>query len=88
MSGSGIASSHIEAVIRERLNSTHVQVDDISGGCGQAFEVIVVSPLFAGKNVLMRHRLVNAALKEEISAIHAFTQKDYTPEEWEKKQQQ
>ncbi|KAK9237303.1 bola protein [Lipomyces kononenkoae] len=88
MSGSGIASSHMDSVIRDRLNATHVQVDDISGGCGQAFEVIIVSPLFVGKNTLMRHRLVNTALKDEISAIHAFTQKDYTPEEWQKKLQQ
>ncbi|KAK9368935.1 bola protein [Lipomyces kononenkoae] len=88
MSGSGIASSHIDSIIRDRLNASHVQVDDISGGCGQAFEVIIVSPLFVGKNMLMRHRLVNTALKEEISAIHAFTQKDYTPEEWQKKLQQ
>ncbi|KAK9322703.1 bola protein [Lipomyces orientalis] len=88
MSTSGISSSHMDTVIRERLNATHVKVDDISGGCGQAFEVIIVSPLFVGKNVLMRHRLVNSALKDEIASIHAFTQKDYTPEEWQKKQQE
>ncbi|KAK9467312.1 bola protein [Lipomyces arxii] len=84
----GVASAQLDATIREKLNATHVEVVDISGGCGQAFEVVVVSPLFAGKGVLMRHRLVNAALKAEIAAIHAFTQKDYTPEEWAKKQQQ
>jgi hypothetical protein len=29
--------------------------------------------------------LVNGALKEEIAAIHAWTPKCYTPEEWERK---
>ncbi|OAD01632.1 hypothetical protein MUCCIDRAFT_88889 [Mucor lusitanicus CBS 277.49] len=49
------------------------------------FEVVIVSPVFEGKRLLARHKLVNEALKEEISKVHAFTQKSYTPEEWEKK---
>ncbi|KAK9454137.1 bola protein [Dipodascopsis uninucleata] len=84
----GIPAQYLEAVIRERLDAVHTEVVDNSGGCGQAFEVIIVSPKFEGKNVLMRHRLVNAALKEEIARIHAFTQKDYTPAEWHKKSTQ
>jgi len=43
-----------------------------------------VSPQFAKKTTLARHRLVNGALKAEIAAIHAWTPKCYTPEEWEK----
>lgn len=38
------------------------------------FEVIIVSPVFEGKGRLARHKLVNEALKEEISKVHAFTQ--------------
>lgn len=52
------------------------------------YEAIIVSPVFAGKGALQRHRAVNAALKEEIAAVHAWTQKCFTPEEWEKKQAQ
>jgi len=54
------------------------------GGCGQAFSAIIVSPQFVKKTTLARHRLVNGALKAEIAAIHAWTPKCYTPEEWEK----
>lgn len=54
------------------------------GGCGQAFHAIIVSPQFEGKNTLARHRLVNSVLKAEIAAIHAWTPKCYTPEQWEK----
>lgn len=54
------------------------------GGCGQAFSALIVSPEFAGKNSLKRHRLVNSALKEEIAAIHAWTAKCQTPEEWQR----
>ena len=59
-----------------------------TGGCGQMFEAIIVSPQFTKKTTLARHRLVNATLKEEIAAIHAWTPKCHTPEEWEKKKPQ
>ncbi|CAO3627184.1 unnamed protein product [Mucor hiemalis] len=49
------------------------------------FEVTIVSPLFEGKRLLARHKLVNELLKEEINKVHAFTQKTFTPAEWEKK---
>lgn len=38
------------------------------------FEVVIVSPIFEGKRLLMRHKLVNEALKEQINKVHAFTQ--------------
>lgn len=72
----------LKETIQKRLDADLVQVEDMSGGCGQAFAVVIVSSVFKGKNKLMRHRLVNAALKDEIAAIHAFTQKGFTPEEW------
>lgn len=78
-----ITADSLKETIEERLQTTLVKVEDMSGGCGQAFAVIIVSPLFQGKNKLMRHRLVNSSLKEEIASIHAFTQKGFTPEEWE-----
>lgn len=77
-----LTSQSFEQIIKERLDADLVQVEDMSGGCGQAFAVVIVSSKFKGKNKLMRHRLVNGALKEEIAAIHAFTQKGFTPEEW------
>jgi stress-induced morphogen len=55
-----------------------------TGGCGQKYFALIVSPLFAQKTSLARNRLVNTALKVEIAAIHAWEQKCYTPEEWEK----
>ncbi|KAL8674897.1 MAG: hypothetical protein Q9168_000700 [Polycauliona sp. 1 TL-2023] len=57
----------------------------IVGGCGQAFNAMIVSQQFEKKNTLARHRLVNSALKIEIAAIHAWTPKCFTPEEWVKK---
>ena len=61
---------------------------DQSDGCGGKFDVVVVSGQFSGKPLLARHRLVQAALQEELKTIHAFSQKTLTPEQWEEKQKQ
>jgi stress-induced morphogen len=42
--------------------------------------------VFEKKMMLARHRLVNTALKDEISRLHAFSQNSYTPEEWDAQQ--
>lgn len=52
------------------------------------YEATIVSHQFAKKTTLARHRLVNGVLKAEIAAIHAWTPKCFTPEEWEKKKGQ
>ncbi|KAL7663087.1 BolA-like protein [[Candida] zeylanoides] len=78
-----LTAESLKSIVEERLGASLVQVEDMSGGCGQAFAVIIVSQVFEGKNKLARARLVNGALKEEISSIHAFTQKVFTPEEWQ-----
>ncbi|CAI6334623.1 unnamed protein product [Periconia digitata] len=85
---SGVTPDAIKAKLEEKLGATHVQIDDLSGGCGQMYEAIIVSPQFAKKTTLARHRLVNTSLKDEIAAIHAWTPKCHTPEEWEKKKPQ
>ncbi|VUC23688.1 unnamed protein product [Clonostachys rosea] len=79
-----ITDASLRDTITERLQAIHVEVTDMSGGCGQAFTTLIVSPQFQGLNSLKRHRLVNSALKEEIASIHAWTAKCKTPEEWER----
>lgn len=44
------------------------------GGCGQNFELKIVSPMFEGKTTLQKHRMVNEALKDQIALVHAFSQ--------------
>ncbi|KAI0206620.1 bola domain-containing protein [Astrocystis sublimbata] len=79
-----ITEETLKVAIMERLKATHVEVTDMSGGCGQSFTTLIVSSLFANQTSLKRHRAVNAALKDEIAAIHAWSAKCQTPEEWEK----
>ncbi|XP_064641111.1 bolA-like protein 3 [Lineus longissimus] len=52
--------------------ATAIQVQDISGGCGAMFEVLIESPEFEGKRTVMQHRMVNEALKEEIKDMHGI----------------
>ncbi|MCJ1471646.1 hypothetical protein MMC13_000286 [Lambiella insularis] len=85
---SGITPESLRSTLAEKLEAQHVAIEDISGGCGQAFEAVIVSPLFLQKTSLARHRLVNSVLKTEIAAIHAWTPKCFAPDEWARKQAQ
>ncbi len=85
-------AQHVEAVLRERLGATHVEVVDESHlhrghvgarGGGKHLRVAVVSAAFEGKPPLARHRMVNALFAEEMKgAIHALALVTKTPEEW------
>jgi stress-induced morphogen len=71
----------------EESRSSRLSGCNQPGGCGQSFTSLIVSPEFAGKTSLKRHRLVNAALKEEIALIHAWSAKCQTPEEWQREKE-
>ena len=83
---SGYSESDIREKITTGLECVHCEVVDESDGCGAKFVVpLIVSKQFEGKPPLARHRLVHAAIAEEIKAIHAFSiGKAMTPAQWEK----
>ncbi|KAF2739439.1 bola-like protein [Polyplosphaeria fusca] len=85
---SGVTIEGLKEKLVRDLGAEWVEIEDLSGGCGQMFEAIIVSPQFAKKTTLARHRLVNNVLKQEIALIHAWSPKCHTPEEWEKKKAQ
>lgn len=81
-------------IIEEKLvndfNPLHLEVINESGnhnvpeGSESHFKVIIVSPAFAGKNLLARHRMINATLADELKdSIHALAIHTYTEEEWQ-----
>lgn len=73
-------AEQIKQMIEAGLPGSQVQV---FGDDGQHFDAIVVSPAFVGKGMLEQHRLVYAALGDNMkSAIHALSMKTYTPESW------
>jgi len=82
----------IESLLRERLAARHVEVIDEShlhaghagaaGGAGH-FRAVVVSPLFEGKSLVERQRLVYGALAGMMGPeIHALAMQTLTPEQW------
>ncbi|XP_015782285.1 bolA-like protein 3 [Tetranychus urticae] len=59
--------------LKERIpDSSAVEVKDVSGGCGEMYEVYVVSPSFKGKSILQQHKMVTEALKEDIPQFHGI----------------
>lgn len=82
----------IESKISERLNPAHLEVRNESSmhnvppGSESHFKVTVVSEQFEGKSLLMRHRMLNEALAEELAGpVHALALHTMTPTEWAKK---
>ncbi|EST07990.1 BolA protein [Kalmanozyma brasiliensis GHG001] len=79
-----VSSQELESAIRSKVqNVSTLVVSDVSGGCGQAYDVVIVSDAFDGLNTLKRHRMVNELLKDEIAQLHAFSQKTYTVAQYE-----
>lgn len=82
--------TRIESKLRERFVPSHLEVSNESGnhnvppGSQTHFKVVIVSPVFEGKALLGRHRLVNATLKEELDGpVHALALHTYTPAQWQ-----
>ena len=72
-------SSTVQNLIRQGMPGATVEV---IGPDGVHFEALVVSPAFAGKLPLARHRMVYATLGDLMGgAIHALSLRTLTPEE-------
>ncbi|OCF36460.1 hypothetical protein I316_01709 [Kwoniella heveanensis BCC8398] len=57
-----------------------LEVQDVSGGCGSFYAIIISSPAFKGLTTIKQHKLVNQCLKEDIKDIHGLQLKTI-PEE-------
>jgi len=69
----------IQHLIQTGLPDARVEVH---GPDGVHFEALVVSPAFAGKLPLARHRMVYATLGDRMGGeIHALSLKTLTPDE-------
>lgn len=74
----------IEQLLTEKLQPTHLEVEDTSGGCGAFFRLLVVSPEFKGLSIVKQHRYVNELLRDIVTNIHGLTLVTKTPEGYEK----
>ncbi|PPQ80460.1 hypothetical protein CVT26_003928 [Gymnopilus dilepis] len=76
----------LEKAIKRAIPVTHLEIEDQSSGCGDNYAIVLVSEVFEKKTTLQRHRMVNELLKDQIAQMHAFSQKTYTPKQWEELQ--
>ncbi len=75
-----LTANELRNYITNGLPCDHVEV---LGDDGQHFEVVVVSPQFAGKNKVQQHQLVYLALGDRMrSEIHALAMRTFTPDAW------
>ena len=82
----------IRACLQDALSPEHLELlDDSQAHAGHAgamhggghFQAVIVSPVFEGKGLVARHRLVYAALGEMMKTeIHAFSMKVFSPSEF------
>ena len=71
----------IVAKIRASIPDAEVEMKDLTG-TSDHWQATIVSTAFAGKSLIQRHRIVMAALAEEMKGpIHALTLDVKTPDE-------
>ncbi len=71
------APEKLELVDQSEAHAGHAS----AGGAGH-FAVHIVSPAFAGKSLVQRHRMIYAAMGELMDTeVHALSIKAQTPEE-------
>lgn len=86
----GPVAQRIEQKLRESFSPAHLQVlneshrHSVPKNSETHFKVLVVSDKFEGLPLLQRHRLVNAALQEELdTGVHALSIVSKTPAQWD-----
>ena len=69
----------VAELIRAGMPGAQVEVT----GDGRHFEATVISPVFTGKSLIQKHRMVMDTVKQQIASdeLHALSIKAYTPEE-------
>ncbi len=83
-----ITAEEIQSLIVKTIPDAQVNIRDMTGG-GDHYEAVVVSPSFAGKTKVNRHRMVYGALQDAmVQRIHALALTTLTPEERQKEQEQ
>jgi len=82
--------NRIEAKLKAEYGPVYLEVVNESGnhkvapGSETHFKVLMVAAAFQGKLSVMRHRLVNKTLAEELAGgVHALSLKLMTPEQWQ-----
>ena len=76
----------IKSMILGKFPDAEVSLHDLTG-TGDHWQVTVMTKAFEGKPMLEQHRMVKGVFEADIAsgAVHAFSLKTYTPDEWLKR---
>lgn len=76
----------IKSMIRGKFPDAEVSLKDLTG-TGDHWQVTITTKAFEGKPMLEQHRMVKSVFEADIAsgAVHAFSLKTYTPDEWLKR---
>ncbi len=84
--------SLLEQKLTDGLQPAHLQVinespqHNVPEGAESHFRAIIVSKRFQGLAAVKRHQLVHSLISLELKdRIHAFSQRTFTPEEWQRR---
>ena len=71
----------LQPVHLDVINESHMH--NVPAGSESHFKVIAVSEEFQEKNLVARHRRINAILVDELAGgVHALSLETLTPDEW------
>ncbi|GMM30384.1 Bol3 protein [Martiniozyma asiatica (nom. inval.)] len=62
--------SQVFQKLNKELNPSKLDIQDLSGGCGQMYYIEIESAKFSGLTMIKQHRLVQGLIKEEVSGWH------------------
>ncbi|KAF9452142.1 bola-like protein [Macrolepiota fuliginosa MF-IS2] len=66
--------------LTEKFSPTTLRVQDVSGGCGSFYAIMIASDQFKGLSRVKQHQLVTQTLEKEIASIHGLQIKTVVPE--------
>jgi len=69
----------IHSKLMEKFSPSQLEVEDVSGGCGSFYTVVIASESFKGLPTVKQHRLVNEVLKKDFEGIHGLQLKTIAP---------
>ena len=77
-----VKPEQISEILTKNFEPLKLEVEDVSGGCGAMFRVLIVSSKFEGRTLLQQHKAVQELLKTEMSEMHGLTLTTKTPAQY------
>ncbi len=81
-----MSPTELQRKIETSLKGSTAHVKDLTGTADH-YQVIVISPEFEGKSMILQHRMVKSVFEGDIASgeVHALSLKTFTPQEWAKR---